>query len=212
MPLAREVIVVPDAIVDISIGVCWGAVLVIWVVGAVVGALRAPRERLRDRSGLAAYILAIVVCAGAVLVAYGFVHSLVFDAAWAKLIGLVVLLTSTGLAIWARFALGSMWSVEPEVGGDRSLRTGGPYGVTRHPIYTGLLGMIIGTMLLAGGHELIALAAVGLVLFEVKIYQEERLLVATFPDEYPDYRRRVPQIAPGIQLLRWPTVDRRRDS
>jgi protein-S-isoprenylcysteine O-methyltransferase Ste14 len=75
--------------------------------------------------------------------------------------------------------------------------------VTRHPIYTGFLGMIIGTMLLAGGHELIALVGVGLVLFEVKIYQEERLMVATFPDEYADYRRRVPQIAPGLQLLRW---------
>ena len=75
--------------------------------------------------------------------------------------------------------------------------------MTRHPIYTGFLGMIIGTMLLAGGHELIALVVVGFVLFEVKIYQEERLMVATFPDEYADYRRRVPQIAPGLQLLRW---------
>jgi protein-S-isoprenylcysteine O-methyltransferase Ste14 len=74
--------------------------------------------------------------------------------------------------------------------------------VTRHPTYTGLLGMIIGTMLLAGGHELISLVVVGLVLFEVKIYQEERLMIATFPDEYADYRRRVPQIAPGLQLLR----------
>lgn len=149
------------------------------------------------------YVLATMVCAGAVSVAYGFLHSLVFDAAWAELIGLVVLLASTGLAIWARLALGSMWSVGPEVGGDRSLRTRGPYGVTRHPIYTGFLGMIIGTMLLAGGHELIALAVVGLILFEVKIYQEKRLMVATFPDEYADYRRRVPQIVPGLQPLRW---------
>jgi protein-S-isoprenylcysteine O-methyltransferase Ste14 len=197
------VIGVPDAVVDISIGACWGAVLVVWIAGAVARALHAPRERLRDRSGLAVYVLATVVCAGAVSVAYGFLHNLVFDAAWAELIGLFVLLASTGLAIWARLALGSMWSVGPEVGGDRSLRTGGPYGVTRHPIYTGFLGMIIGTMLLAGGHELIALVVVGLVLFEVKIYQEERLMVATFPDEYADYRRRVPQIAPGLQLLRW---------
>jgi protein-S-isoprenylcysteine O-methyltransferase Ste14 len=150
------------------------------------------------------YVLATVVSAGAVLVAYGFLHSLVFASAWAELIGLLVLLASTGLAIWARLALGNMWSVGPEVGGDRTLRTGGPYGVTRHPIYTGLLGMIIGTMLLTGGHELIGLAVVGLVLFEVKIYQEERLMVAAFPDEYAAYRRRVPQIAPGLQLLRGP--------
>ena len=193
----------PEAVVDVSLGACWGTVLVVWIAGAVARVLYAPRERLRDRSGLAVYLLATAVCAGAVLVGYGFLHSLVFDAAWAKLIGLVVLLASTGLAIWARLALGNMWSVGPEVGGDRSLRTSGPYGVTRHPIYTGFLGMIIGTTLLAGGHELIALAVVGLVLFEVKIYQEERLMVATFPGEYANYRRRVPQIAPGLHLLRW---------
>ena len=80
--------------------------------------------------------------------------------------------------------------------------TRGPYGVTRHPIYTGLLGMIAGTTLLAGGHELVALVVVGLVLFEVKIYQEERLMIATFPDEYAAYRRRVPQIVPGLRLMR----------
>jgi len=193
---------VPAAVVDISVGACWGGgsgcldrrsnrKSSARFTGAVSRSVGTSRVRARDDG----------MC-GAVSVAYGFLHSLVFDAAWAELIGLVVLLASTGLAIWARLALGSMWSVGPEVGGDRSLRTRGPYGVTRHPIYTGFLGMIIGTMLLAGGHELIALAVVGLILFEVKIYQEKRLMVATFPDEYADYRRRVPQIAPGLQLLR----------
>jgi protein-S-isoprenylcysteine O-methyltransferase Ste14 len=194
---------VPDAVVEISIGACWGAVLVVWIGGAVARALSAPRERLRDRSGMAVYLLATAACAGVVLVGYDFLHSLEFDAAWAELIGLVLLVAATVFAIWARLALGSMWSVGPEVGGDHSLRTGGPYGVTRHPIYTGFLGMIIGTMLLAGGHELVAIVVVGLVLFEVKIHQEERLMIATFPDEYAAYRRRVPQIVPGIRLIPW---------
>ena len=37
-------------------------------------------------------------------------------------------------------------------GGDglRGLRTDGPYAITRHPIYTGLLGMLLGTALLGG--------------------------------------------------------------
>ena len=62
--------------------------------------------------------------------------------------------------------------------------------------------MLIGTALLAGGHELIAMAMAAAVLFEVKIHQEERLMIATFPDEYPDYRRRVPQIVPFLRLPR----------
>jgi hypothetical protein len=32
-----------------------------------------------------------------------------------------------------------------------------------------------------------------LVLFEVKLHVEEELMLATFPDEYPGYRQRVPQ-------------------
>jgi protein-S-isoprenylcysteine O-methyltransferase Ste14 len=52
--------------------------------------------------------------------------------------------------LWARFSLGTMWSVAPKVKGDHQLRTHGPYAVTRHPIYTGLLGMMLGATLLAG--------------------------------------------------------------
>jgi protein-S-isoprenylcysteine O-methyltransferase Ste14 len=40
------------------------------------------------------------------------------------------------------------------------------------------------------------------ILFEVKIHQEERLLLTTFPGEYPAYRRRVPQLVPGLALAR----------
>ena len=155
------------------------------------------RERIRDRSGAGEYIAALAVCAVFVLVAYAFLHDLTLDATWARALGLPVLVASTAFTLWARFALGTMWSVAPEVGGDRRLRTNGPYGVTRHPIYSGLLGMLIGTMFLAGIHEFIAIIPAGLVVLEVKMRQEERLMLSTFPDEYQAYRRRVPQIVPG---------------
>ena len=190
-----------DVVVDVGIGSCWGTVIVVWVVGAVYNALRSP-ARTRDRSGIRAYLAATAICAVVVLLGYGYLHSVVFDVAWARYLGLAVLVASSVFSVWARLVLGSMWSVAPEVGGDRSLRTSGPYGVTRHPIYAGLLGMLIGTALLAGGHELVALVVVGAVLFEVKIHQEERLMDATFPNEYRDYRRRVPQIVPFLRLPR----------
>jgi protein-S-isoprenylcysteine O-methyltransferase Ste14 len=74
--------------------------------------------------------------------------------------------------------------------------------VTRHPIYSGLLGMLLGTTLLGGMGRWLVLVAVGLILFEVKIRMEEQLLLATFPDEYPGYRQRVPQLVPGLHLPR----------
>ena len=131
---------------------------------------------------------------------HGFLHSLSFEAVWTQPLGLAILVASAVFAIWARVTLGRMWSATPQVGAERKLRTEGPYGVTRHPIYTGLLGMTVGTTLLAGGHELVAIVLVLFALFEVKIAQEERLMVATFPGEYPAYRHRVPQIVPGLRL------------
>jgi len=84
--------------------------------------------------------------------------------------------------------------------------------VTRHPIYTGFLGMIIGTMLLAGGHELVAIVVVGLVLFEVKIHQEERLMIATFPDEYARVSAARAPDRSRIRLIPWHAAARRHAS
>ena len=64
----------------------------------------------------------------------------------------------------------------------------GPYAVTRHPIYTGLVGMLLGTALLAGLGQWIALLVVGLIVAELKIHMEEDLLVSVFGEEYRRYR------------------------
>ena len=47
-----------------------------------------------------------------------------------------------------------------------------------------MLGMFLGSLLLAGaGRSLLVLLA-AIVFFEVKIREEERLMAATFPEEY----------------------------
>jgi protein-S-isoprenylcysteine O-methyltransferase Ste14 len=124
----------------------------------------------------------------------------------ARILGLVILLAATALAVWARFVLGAMWSAAPTVKQEHKLRTGGPYGITRHPIYTGMLGMALGSALLAGGGRWVVTFFGFLVVIEIKIHIEERLMRAEFPADYPRYRGRVPQLVPGLQrasLPRW---------
>ncbi len=58
--------------------------------------------------------------------------------------------------------------------------------------------MLLGTGLLAGGGRWIIACPVFLVPVEVKLHIEERLMLAEFPDDYPGYRRRVPQLVPGL--------------
>jgi protein-S-isoprenylcysteine O-methyltransferase Ste14 len=194
-----------DQIVILANIACWGTVVVVWLAGALYNARHAPKERIRAESRPVLLAAAsFLVCSIVIFFGRGFAQGLVIDAAWVRFLGLTVLIASTAFALWARFSLGTSWSMAPEVGGDRRLRTGGPYAVTRHPIYTGLLGMIVGTALLGGLGQGILVVVVGLIVFSVKIHAEERLLLANFPDEYPAYRQRVPQLVPGLRMLhRW---------
>ena len=89
----------------------------------------------------------------------------------------------------------------PTVKQEHELRTGGPYAITRHPIYSGLLGMFLGSLLLAGAGRWIVAFPVYLVLLQFKIHTEERLMLAEFPGDYPRYRQRAPHLVPGLRLI-----------
>jgi protein-S-isoprenylcysteine O-methyltransferase Ste14 len=204
---------VAHVLATVGIAVCVGVVVVVWVAGALYNAVRsrhsasdASRERPRSQPGLTAgdggLIVVAVVCLGLAIAGRSHFDGLAVGALWVRVLGLAVLVASSVFTLWARFSLGTMWSQAPRVKDDHQLRTRGPYAVTRHPIYTGLLGMLLGATLLSGIGQWIVLFPVGLILFEVKIRMEEHLMLATFPDDYPQYRRQVPQLVPGLFALR----------
>ena len=184
-----------------GIAACWGAFVVAWLAGALYNAARGPAKRSRTRFSpvilVGAFIGSVVFRA----VPYADWQALTVQAPWVRVIGLAILFGSTVFTLWARVVLGVMWSSDPIVKQGHELRTGGPYGITRHPIYTGMLGMLLGTVLLAGVGQQILIFPVGLLLFEIKIGIEEPLMSATFPNEYPRYRQQVPKLIPGLRLI-----------
>jgi len=113
---------------------------------------------------------------------------------------LAVTICALGLlvSIWSRRALGNEWSRDVELKQGHKLVERGPYAFVRHPIYTGHLLMGLGTAIGSG----LLVAFVGLALFFVgfwiKLRQEERLLVRSFPEEYPAYRARVRALVPYV--------------
>jgi protein-S-isoprenylcysteine O-methyltransferase Ste14 len=144
-------------------------------------------------ASLAATVVAIAAVALTEHAHWGVVE---VHARWVRVVGLVVLAVASAFTIWARVVLGTMWSADAAVKQGHRLRTNGPYAVTRHPIYTGILGMLLGSTLLSGAGRWLLLVPVGLVVLAAKIRAEERLMAATFPEEYPAYRRRVPALVP----------------
>jgi protein-S-isoprenylcysteine O-methyltransferase Ste14 len=190
-----------DLLAVIGIAVCWGAVVLAWLAGAIYYQSREPAERTRASylSPLLITTVIMVVVSAAVPMADW--RPLEVHAPWIRLLGLAILLAATALTLWARLALGVMWTAAPTVKQEHQLRTSGPYAITRHPIYTGLLGMFLGSGLLLGAGQWILYFPIYLVLLQFKIHTEERLMLAEFPDDYPRYRQRVPQLVPGLRLI-----------
>jgi protein-S-isoprenylcysteine O-methyltransferase Ste14 len=170
---------------------------VVWLVGAIYNAIKSPA--VRKRSGPFSWlagILAFIIVDW--FISQGLWRFLTFDTLWLRIIGIVCLLFATGFTPWARLVLGKMWSSSAVARAGHELRTDGPYRITRHPIYTGVLGMLFGTMHMSGLGIYAVLFLVGIIL-EIKLHQEERLLMETFGEEYVQYKRRVPQLIPGLK-------------
>jgi len=110
----------------------------------------------------------------------------------------------TGLAIGG---LGGLWAIAaglrlgdrltptpvPRAGGE--LRTDGPYAHVRHPIYTGVLLIVVGITLRSGSALVLALAALTVTFFHGKARFEEGLLAERYP-EYRCYAARTPRFLP----------------
>jgi protein-S-isoprenylcysteine O-methyltransferase Ste14 len=102
------------------------------------------------------------------------------------------------VTIWSRRTLGGNWSSEVAFKQGHELVKTGPYRYARHPIYTGLLLMCLGTAVAVGQfHSWLGLLIL-CVGFWIKLRQEESLLLQHFPTEYPVYRKQVKALVPFV--------------
>lgn len=113
-------------------------------------------------------------------------------------VGLTIQVTSALLAIWARQHLGKNWSGAITSKVDHQLIRTGPYKTLRHPIYSGMLGMFLGTAVVSGElHGLLGLLIISVAYWR-KIRLEEEYLSGTFGVEYDDYRKKSWAVIPGL--------------
>lgn len=116
-----------------------------------------------------------------------------------QVVGILICAGGIGLAIWARVILATNWSGMVTLKENHELIQSGPYRFVRHPIYSGILLGIFGTVLalnpFLGGVVVMGIAVVSL---RLKSLLEERIMLSTFPDQYPEYMRRVRALIPGV--------------
>ncbi|WP_296738283.1 isoprenylcysteine carboxylmethyltransferase family protein [Mesorhizobium sp.] len=179
------------------------AVAALWLFWAISWLLAAawadPAQKRADLKSEARY--RVLWLAGTVLMfvpAHGYVGRLrlwmpTLTEAW-----ICVALIAIGIAFawWARLHLGRLWSATVTAKANHRVVDTGPYGLVRHPIYTGLLLSVLATMAVKGTVWGIAGAALILVGIVVKARLEESFLRGELGPAYDDYARRVPMLVP----------------
>jgi protein-S-isoprenylcysteine O-methyltransferase Ste14 len=101
-----------------------------------------------------------------------------------------------GFAVWARLHIGRNWSGTVTIKQDHELVATGPYGIVRHPIYTGLLLAIAGSALARGEWRGVVAFAIAWAALWRKLVLEEKWMLELFGEQYAEYRSRVPALIP----------------
>ncbi len=117
---------------------------------------------------------------------------------WPFWLGAAVLIAGLLFAVWARVHLGRNWSRSVTIKQDHELITSGPYGVVRHPIYTGILTGFLGTAIaLSQVRGFIAFALIFFV-FLIKLRMEERWMRSQFGEMYATYTHQTAALVPHL--------------
>ena len=102
---------------------------------------------------------------------------------------------------WARVHLGRLWSSSVGRKADHHVVDTGPYGIVRHPIYTGITLASVATAAMRGTAAAWLGAAVMTLGWYVKARMEEEFLRDELGAEaYGAYARRVPMLVPFLRM------------
>jgi protein-S-isoprenylcysteine O-methyltransferase Ste14 len=178
---------------------CWIIFIVAWSLGVVWTKRTIYRESSAER---ARYWLVLVIGYFLVIKSSALPPPLDWlvvphktSSSWG---GVFLCVSGLVFAIWARLILGRNWSGVITLKEDHELIERGPYRVVRHPIYTGILAMLAGTVIALGYFGGFIGFLLVFVSFWLKLKREEDLMLEHFPAKYAAYQRRVKRIIPFL--------------
>jgi protein-S-isoprenylcysteine O-methyltransferase Ste14 len=181
---------------------CWLILALFWIISAF--SVKAVKERPSRGSRLAAICLLLIGCLFLVGIssfrpAWIRLNTRFFpDTLALRLMSDVTVLTGLIIALWARTVLGGNWSASVAFKENHELIERGPYRFVRHPIYTGVLLMILGTAIISGRPWPFLALIICFLVYWQRLRQEEALLTKHFPETYPGYKSRTKALIPFL--------------
>jgi protein-S-isoprenylcysteine O-methyltransferase Ste14 len=183
------------------VNLCWLGLIIYWLTSAA-STKRSTRFGLwRPSAGIRIIILVVAVVVIRLPASRDFLadigrrtpdpNSLV------AIMGFIVCVAGLALAVGARAYLGSNWGMPMSLREGHELVTSGPYAYIRHPIYSGILLLTLGSAI-AVNPAWVAAFVLFLVYFVQAARVEERDMTKQFPDVYPAYQRRTKMLIPFL--------------
>jgi protein-S-isoprenylcysteine O-methyltransferase Ste14 len=180
---------------------CW----IIFLIFIVISAFSAKRTVATDRYWIWGWRGLTIIIVAFLLLGYSVpLPSFVTDTSlWphsllVNVIADIIVLLGLIVALWGRITLGRNWNMYPSLQGHHELIEAGPYVYVRHPMYSGLVLMLLGTVIWYG-------TLPGFIFFAVCVFgtwlkwsREEKILTKHFGQNYLDYQKRVRALIPFI--------------
>jgi protein-S-isoprenylcysteine O-methyltransferase Ste14 len=117
---------------------------------------------------------------------------------WPFWLGASVTVAGLLFAVWARVHLGRNWSSSVTIKQGHELITTGPYGVVRHPIYTGILTGFLGMAIAISQVRGFIVVVLVFFAFWLKLSMEEKWMRSQFGERYAAYARQTAALVPYL--------------
>jgi protein-S-isoprenylcysteine O-methyltransferase Ste14 len=180
--------------------ICWIIFLLYWLVSSFFVKRSATKINWRQMIfWRIAVILAIIIFSRlSNSETTSFFNFLIKSSFSFKIAGSVLTIFGLICAIWARIYLGRNWSGYVTYKENHELVTKGPYRFVRHPIYTSMILMFIGTVLYYGSLLVFILIVIVTTVFVFRARKEEKIMIKLFGQKYINYMKKTKRLIPLI--------------
>src|SRR5436190_5976337 len=114
-----------------------------------------------------------------------------------RLAGLAIAIVSAFFAAWAMWSLGRSYGIRMDLFEGHRLVTGGPYRLTRHPMYLGIISFHVGATIAMESVALLAITVLYAIPFTaLRIRAEDRVHASGSGDALRAFAGRVPPLLP----------------
>ncbi len=110
-----------------------------------------------------------------------------FDLFFLKIIGIIIVILSFMIYIWALKDLGNSWRLGIDENHPGKLVTTGIYAITRNPIYLFFNLYFFGIFLMNGNLIFLIFTILVTINIHFMIVEEEKFLISTYKEEYRNY-------------------------